>query len=421
MTLTTTTDHRPLLDPEAAPEGRDDGRAGRLRHRAALALAVLVQPLAGLGLLDRYRAAVLEKIPDAAPGAVKAGVWAGWLFGSVLGAIGVLLAVLLAGAAGAAACRLAGARWEAPDRIRQRLAALSPPNCARAAPRSPPTGSRPPRHPPSPCATTLSTTANIHADLTKPAARAAFDAIVWILDSTDHTVLGHPVCRTQRPWRQRRQLPAYQLPRPEEPTAPGRCGPVTTMRPPADTTTERADTRFPKCPLSQPTSQSGRQNLNPRPIDPQPVIAIAARQTVDSPRCSFTERHLRDGGDGGQKRVSEQGKGDMPVPAHVAAHFVLVQAAFVPGALEDLLDLPAAARDADQVRDGGLQRRAGGRRPSRRGTRPWAAPADRRCQASGGACPMRWSMRGPWTCWDLGTATTQESWASSRKRRKWEF
>ncbi|MFE7634073.1 hypothetical protein ACFU7Z_08630 [Kitasatospora sp. NPDC057518] len=107
MTLTTTTDHRPLLDPEAAPEGRDDGRAGRLRHRAALALAVLVQPLAGLGLLDRYRAAVLEKIPDAAPGAVKAGVWAGWLFGSVLGAIGVLLAVLLAGAA---ACRLAGAR-----------------------------------------------------------------------------------------------------------------------------------------------------------------------------------------------------------------------------------------------------------------------------------------------------------------------
>ncbi|MFF2120236.1 hypothetical protein ACFVXH_23170 [Kitasatospora sp. NPDC058184] len=114
MTLTTTTDHRPLLDPEAAPEGRDDGRddgrAGRLRHRVALALAVLVQPLAGLGLLDRYRAAVLEKIPDAAPGAVKAGVWAGWLFGSVLGAIGVLLAVLLAGAAGAAACRLAGAR-----------------------------------------------------------------------------------------------------------------------------------------------------------------------------------------------------------------------------------------------------------------------------------------------------------------------
>ncbi len=50
---------------------------------------------------------------------------------------------------------------------------------------------------------------------------------------------------------------------------PGRCGPETTVRPPADTTTERAGTRFPKYPLSQPTSLSGRQDLNLRPLDPQ--------------------------------------------------------------------------------------------------------------------------------------------------------
>ncbi|MFD7580533.1 site-specific integrase [Kitasatospora sp. NPDC059817] len=66
---------------------------------------------------------------------------------------------------------------------------------------------------------TLSTTANIYADLTKLAARAAVDAVAWILDSA---VLGHPACRAQRPWRQRprQQLPAYQQARTEEPTAP---------------------------------------------------------------------------------------------------------------------------------------------------------------------------------------------------------
>ncbi|MEV8326029.1 hypothetical protein [Kitasatospora sp. NPDC056731] len=48
---------------------------------------------------------------------------------------------------------------------------------------------------------TLSTTANIYAD---------------------HTVLGHPVCRAQRPLAPApaRQLPAYQQARTEEPSAP---------------------------------------------------------------------------------------------------------------------------------------------------------------------------------------------------------
>ncbi|MFD4533014.1 hypothetical protein ACFWNL_14305 [Kitasatospora sp. NPDC058397] len=69
---------------------------------------------------------------------------------------------------------------------------------------------------------TLSTTANIYADLTKLAARAAVDAAAWILDSADHAALGRPVCRAQRPWHQRprRQLPAYQQARTEEPSTP---------------------------------------------------------------------------------------------------------------------------------------------------------------------------------------------------------
>ncbi|MFD5438534.1 hypothetical protein ACFWJ4_41105 [Kitasatospora sp. NPDC127067] len=71
---------------------------------------------------------------------------------------------------------------------------------------------------------TLSTTANIYADLTKLAACAAVDAVAWTLDGADHAVLGHPVCRAQRPWRQRprlhRQLPAYQHTRTDEPATP---------------------------------------------------------------------------------------------------------------------------------------------------------------------------------------------------------
>ncbi|MFG2917953.1 tyrosine-type recombinase/integrase [Kitasatospora sp. NPDC048298] len=71
---------------------------------------------------------------------------------------------------------------------------------------------------------TLSTSANIYAELTKLAARAAVDAVAWILDSADHDVLGLPTCRAQRPWRQRprlhRQLPAYQHTRAAEPATP---------------------------------------------------------------------------------------------------------------------------------------------------------------------------------------------------------
>ncbi|MBV2155295.1 site-specific integrase [Kitasatospora sp. SUK 42] len=120
---------------------------------------------------------------------------------------------------------------------------------------------------------TLSTTANIYADLTKLAARAAVDAVTWILDSADHTVLGHPVCRAQAPGASARactgNYPPTSSPEQRNQPRPGRCGPVTTVRPPIDTETKRTGTQFPKYRFSQPTSQSGRQDLNLRPLDPQ--------------------------------------------------------------------------------------------------------------------------------------------------------
>lgn len=42
------------------------------------------------------------------------------------------------------------------------------------------------------------------------------------------------------------------------------------------------------------------------------------------------------------------------------------------------------------------------------------SPQASRCHASSGAWPMRWSMRGPWICWALSTATMSDSPASSR-------
>ncbi|WP_406205147.1 site-specific integrase [Kitasatospora sp. NBC_01560] len=71
---------------------------------------------------------------------------------------------------------------------------------------------------------TLSTSANIYAELTRLAARAAVDAVAWTLDNADRSVLGRTVCRARRPWRQHprphRQLPAYQQARTEEPSTP---------------------------------------------------------------------------------------------------------------------------------------------------------------------------------------------------------
>ncbi len=71
---------------------------------------------------------------------------------------------------------------------------------------------------------TLSTSANIYTDLTFLAARAAVDAVGWILDNADRAALGRTVCRARRPWHQNprphRQLPAHQQPRTDEPTAP---------------------------------------------------------------------------------------------------------------------------------------------------------------------------------------------------------
>ncbi|MEV0530723.1 hypothetical protein [Kitasatospora sp. NPDC050463] len=55
------------------------------------------------------------------------------------------------------------------------------------------------------------------------AARAAVDAVAWVLNNADRAALGWPACRARRPWHQNprphRQLPAHQQTRTEEPTA----------------------------------------------------------------------------------------------------------------------------------------------------------------------------------------------------------
>ncbi|MEU6970975.1 site-specific integrase [Kitasatospora aureofaciens] len=62
---------------------------------------------------------------------------------------------------------------------------------------------------------TLSTTANIYAELTHLAARAAVDAISWTLNIADRAILGQPACRAHRPWHQNprphHRLAAHQM------------------------------------------------------------------------------------------------------------------------------------------------------------------------------------------------------------------
>ena len=57
----------------------------------------------------------------------------------------------------------------------------------------------------------------------------------------------------------------------------------------------------------------------------------------------------------GEEGVREHGQSDVPIPAHVAADFVLVQAAFVLRGLEALLDRPACPGDPHQLLDGDLK------------------------------------------------------------------
>ncbi|MFJ1796052.1 tyrosine-type recombinase/integrase [Kitasatospora griseola] len=69
---------------------------------------------------------------------------------------------------------------------------------------------------------TLSTSANIYAELTPRAARAGVDGIAWILDSADREELGTPICRAHHPARQHprphRPRPANRTPRTDDPT-----------------------------------------------------------------------------------------------------------------------------------------------------------------------------------------------------------
>ncbi|MEV5592340.1 hypothetical protein [Streptomyces sp. NPDC052496] len=103
------------LREEAAAEPGRSWFTPRRTYRLLLLLLVLAIPAAGLTLLGQYRDGVVQRVPDADAGAVKAGVAAAWLFGSVLNALGVLCIVLVAGAAGAVACRLAGSRGTFAD------------------------------------------------------------------------------------------------------------------------------------------------------------------------------------------------------------------------------------------------------------------------------------------------------------------
>jgi hypothetical protein len=57
--------------------------------------------------------------------------------------------------------------------------------------------------------------------------------------------------------------------------------------------------------------------------------------------------------------VGEHGEGDVPLPARVAADFILVQAALVLRALEAGFDCPAGAGDPHQLRDTGAAWRIG--------------------------------------------------------------
>ncbi|MFJ6619921.1 tyrosine-type recombinase/integrase [Kitasatospora sp. NPDC091335] len=69
---------------------------------------------------------------------------------------------------------------------------------------------------------TLSTTANIYAELTRLAERAAVDAIAWTLSAADRAVLGVPACRARRPWHQNprphHRLASRQAPQEIEPS-----------------------------------------------------------------------------------------------------------------------------------------------------------------------------------------------------------
>ncbi|MEE1781683.1 site-specific integrase [Streptomyces sp. SP17BM10] len=68
---------------------------------------------------------------------------------------------------------------------------------------------------------TLSTTANIYAELTHLAARAAVDAISWTLNTADRAVRGEAACRARRPWHQNprphQRLAAHQTSQEIEP------------------------------------------------------------------------------------------------------------------------------------------------------------------------------------------------------------
>ena len=57
-----------------------------------------------------------------------------------------------------------------------------------------------------------------------------------------------------------------------------------------------------------------------------------------------------------QEGMREHGQSDVPVPADVAAEFVLVQAALILRGVEALLEGPPGSRNANQFGNGGLYR-----------------------------------------------------------------
>ncbi|MGW1286758.1 hypothetical protein ACWD4N_24390 [Streptomyces sp. NPDC002586] len=102
-------------EEDAAAEPNRSSATPRRTFRLLTLLLMLTMPLANLTLLGQYRDGVVQRVPDADAATARVGIASAWVFGSVLNALGMLFVVLIAGAAGAAACRLAGSRGAFSD------------------------------------------------------------------------------------------------------------------------------------------------------------------------------------------------------------------------------------------------------------------------------------------------------------------
>ncbi|MGI5192775.1 tyrosine-type recombinase/integrase [Streptomyces sp. CA-288835] len=128
---------------------------------------------------------------------------------------------------------------------------------------------------------TLSTTANIYSHLTQQAAREAVDTIEHTLTRAEQKADRQARLEQLRSPRDHIQRLREALNRLRSPTPPGFCNtangygtrPATTLRPPALQEREKPPSRKRENGLRPAKSWSGRQDLNLRPLDPQPLRA----------------------------------------------------------------------------------------------------------------------------------------------------